>query len=246
MRRSGRDESPLRSGDDQAGFNPEWQESKQKERNNHTGKNHSQKKIAVDTFSCVKHFFAADEKPYLLIFFWINWVRRNIKVHNSYWIVCHSMTETRRGSNGSERENFDVQKRTCSHDACGWDRQQVLGAMRRVDWCYDSSLSTSICLCPRCGDGENSCLVVGWRGSREGNTLVLLLFHLVQEHGILYLALERDGFASPQMFFQNNIDFFPHVNADVLFRPTCPGTVEIGDQKYDELKWDSSIISVLT
>lgn len=82
-------------------------------------------------------------------------------------------------------------KHTCSHYACGWNRQQVLGAVRWVDWCYDPSLCASICLCPRCGDGENGCLVVGRRGRREGTTLVLLLFHLVQEHGILYLASER-------------------------------------------------------
>lgn len=40
---------------------------------------------------------------------------------------------------------------------------------------------------------------------------------------------------------QNKI--FLHINADALLRPTCPGTVGIGDQKYDELKWESSIIS---
>jgi len=35
-------------------------------------------------------------------------------------------------------------------------------------------------------------------------------------------------------------------SVDFLSRLTCPGTVGIGDQKYDELKWESSIISAMT
>lgn len=44
LRRSGRDQSPLRSGDDQAGFDPERRESKQSgNKNKQTqGKNHLQ------------------------------------------------------------------------------------------------------------------------------------------------------------------------------------------------------------
>lgn len=129
-------------------------------------------------FHC--YLIAAGQNPYQLIYgFWSNW-GCNFKVS---W--------SRRGWNGSNLEDFDGQRLTCCHYACGWNRQQVLGAMR---WGHDSGLSTSICLCPRCGDGENSCLVV-WRWGRgEGNTLVLLLFHLVQEHGILYLTLGIIGF----------------------------------------------------
>lgn len=130
-----------------------------------------------------------------------------------------------------------MQKQTCSHDARGWNRQQVLGAVRWVDWGYDSSLSACICLCPRCGDGENSCLVVGCGGRRKGNTLVLLLFHLVQEHGILYLVLKTVGLIYNKC--SSKIGYFFQIEADVFggfFGHTCPGTVGIGDQKYDELK----------
>lgn len=81
---------------------------------------------------------------------------------------------------------------TCCHDACGGDRQHrdVLGAVRRVEVCRIPSLGSSICLGPRSGDGEKSCLVMGCRGRREGGILLLLLFHLVQEHGILNLSGE--------------------------------------------------------
>lgn len=40
-------------------------------------------------------------------------------------------------------------------------------------------------------DSKYSCLVVGGGGRREGVTLLLLLFHLVQEHGILNLSIQR-------------------------------------------------------
>lgn len=88
LRRSGRDKSPLRSGDNQAGFNPEWQESKQMKRNNCTGRNNSQKMIAVDTVQLFQTFFAADHKPYLLI----SVAFGLIVMHNSYETVCHSVT----------------------------------------------------------------------------------------------------------------------------------------------------------
>lgn len=35
---------------------PEWQDLKQMKRSNHTGKNNTQKMIAFETFSRVKHF----------------------------------------------------------------------------------------------------------------------------------------------------------------------------------------------
>lgn len=81
---------------------------------------------------------------------------------------------------------------TCCHDARGGDRQHrdVLGVVRRVEVCRIPSLGSSICLGPRSGDGEKSCLVMGCRGRREGRILLLLLFHLVQEHGILNLSGE--------------------------------------------------------
>lgn len=80
---------------------------------------------------------------------------------------------------------------TCCHDACGGNWQHVLVAVRRVVG-WPTRLPTPICLCPRGGDGEKCCLVVRRRGVRKGGVLLLLLFHLVQEHGVFDLRVERE------------------------------------------------------
>lgn len=97
----------------------------------------------------------------------------------------------------NDPEGFPNRNRlTCCHDARGGNRENcdVLRAVRRVEVCCTTRLPSSICLGPRCGDGEKSCLVVGCRWRREGCTLFLLLFHLVQEHGILNLTEVRRFF----------------------------------------------------
>lgn len=82
---------------------------------------------------------------------------------------------------------------TCRHDARGGHRQHrdVLGAVGGVQVRCAARLPPSLRLRASWGDGEESRLIVGRRGRREGGRFLLLLLHLVQKHGIFNMLGEK-------------------------------------------------------